>query len=174
MPLLWSLIMIFLCFSCSNDVTLISDGLVINEIMVRNTSSTGILAPNGKAEDWIELYNIGDDTLDLSDYFLSDDTTDLVKANLPSILLYPKEFITLWCGEKGNMGDLFLGFNLSEDIKNGDYIFLTNKSLTVIDSCNYLSDSSSIKKGASYGRLPDGGARWSQQKYPSPSSTNNG
>lgn len=148
-------------------------GLVINEIMVRNSDNTGIVAPNGKAEDWIELYNFSDDTIDLSNYFLTDSIEVPIKANLPTLRLAPKAYITLWCGNSANTGDLFLGFTLNKDSESGDVVYLFDKSIELIDSCHFLQSDKATKKGVSYGRLPDGGTTWHVQIKPTPSGPNN-
>lgn len=166
---LFLFLFLLLC-SCSDDLTPSTSTLIINEVMVENSSGSGFLAPNGKYEDWIELYNSGTTPLMLSDYFLTDSDTLLSKAHLPTIALNPGEFITLWCGEKGNDGDLFLGFSLS---KKRDKLLLVNRQLEVVDSCLFRGISD-LDKGKSFGRFPDAGLYWGTQKYPSPSAPNNG
>lgn len=166
---------LLLLYSC-NSVTKgdESSGLLINEVMSRNCSASGIAAPNGKYEDWIELYNGGSDTLLLSEYFLSDTPDDAYKAPLPSVKLAPGEYITLWCGEKTSLDGPFLGFNLSGKTGSGECVQLSHRTTGVIDSCHYSNCSDALKRGKSFGRVPDGGARWSQQHYPSPGASNNG
>lgn len=149
-------------------------GLIINEVMSRNCSESGIIAPNGKSSDWIELYNYGSQPVDLSEYFLSDDSSVIFKSNLPTVVLQPGAYITLWCGGEGNSGDLYVGFNLSKSSSSGESVILSHRELGIVDGCLYLQSKEGTKKGYSYGRLPDGGKNWSKQTYPSPSSPNNG
>ena len=48
---------------------------------------------NGNTADWLELYNPGPTPVDLSQVFLSDDPTDLLKYQIPGpIILQPGEF----------------------------------------------------------------------------------
>lgn len=162
-------LLLLLC-SCGDEVTSSASSLIINEVMVENSVETGIIAPNGKYEDWIELYNFGETSLMLSDYFLTDSDTLLTKAHLPTVELKPGEFITLWCGENANEGDLFLGFSLS---KKRDKLLLVNRQLEVVDSCLFQGISG-LEKGHSIGRIPDAGLYWGTQSYPSPSASNNG
>lgn len=172
---MWLICMMLLLFmGCSDLTERKPSGLLLNEIMVKNAKDSGIIAPNGKSADWIELYNMGDEPVQLADYFLSDDTSNLYKANLPTVLLAPGEFITLWCGGKGNEGELFLGFHLSSDSSSGECVLLSHRTEGIVDSCLYLRDKEALKKGRSYGRLPDGGIEWVKQKYPSPTASNNG
>lgn len=171
---LWC-IFLALIFSCQLYVPELSRGtLLINEVMAKNSESSGIIAPNGKYEDWFELYNSGNDTILLSDYYVTDNLNNLIKANLPTITIVPGDFALLWCGGKANMGIDFVGFSLSTNEKSVETLYLINKQLMIIDSCNLSKNLKAIKKNRSVGRLPDGGASWSVQAYPSPLRSNNG
>lgn len=166
------LLLLFSCTSVTEGDR--EQGLLINEVMSRNCSASGIVAPNGKCEDWIELYNAGRDTVLLSEYFLSDTPDESYKAPLPPVKLAPGEYLTLWCGEKATVDGLYLGFNLSGDAQSGECVQLFHRSEGVVDSCFYTKNKEALKRGKSFGRVPDGGARWSQQHYPSPGASNNG
>lgn len=50
----------------------------------------------GSFEDWIELYNAGQEPVELQGYALSDDPGDLFKWILPSYLLQPGEKLLIW------------------------------------------------------------------------------
>lgn len=61
------LVLVAMLCSCSNsDVRTYEKALVINELMASNR--TGLLADNGKPEDWIEIKNISSDTIELEGY----------------------------------------------------------------------------------------------------------
>ncbi len=51
--------------------------IVINEISAANSAE--IASPDGDFNDWIELYNAGSNTVDLSGYSISDDPSDPLK-----------------------------------------------------------------------------------------------
>ncbi|MBP7869806.1 MAG: lamin tail domain-containing protein, partial [Candidatus Hydrogenedentes bacterium] len=57
-------------------------GLVINEFMASNAAymSDG----DGDYEDWIELYNPGEETIYLAGYYLSDDEDNPFKWQFPA------------------------------------------------------------------------------------------
>ncbi len=61
-------------------------GLVINEVLSKNG---GAFSYNGALPDAIELKNLSGETIDLSDYYLSDDADDLFLWRLPEIALEP-------------------------------------------------------------------------------------
>lgn len=174
MRLLITLLAMLLLWQCSPVEAERRGQLLINEVMAKNSQTSGIIAPNGNYEDWIELYNSGEDTLLLSDFFITDTRDDLVKANLPTEYLAPNEHLILWCGGKGNMGSHFLGFAISTQDTFVESVYLVDKNLTIVDSCILSNSSEALKKSRSYGRLPDGGSSWSVQAYPSPDRANNG
>lgn len=165
-----ALLLLLIIFSCSVEPKTSVRALIINEVMVENSAETGFMAPNGKYEDWIELYNFSETPIMLSDYFLTDSDSLLTKAHLPTMELQPGEFITLWCGEKTTEGDFFLGFSLS---KKRDKLLLVDRNLEVVDSCLFRGISE-VEKGNSIGRVPDAGLYWGAQTFPSPSAPNNG
>ena len=74
-----------ICFSLFllSGTLLSAQDPVINELMSDNdlTIEDGL----GDYTDWIELYNPNDFTINLGEYFLSDDLLDLQKWALPAI-----------------------------------------------------------------------------------------
>ena len=54
----------------------------LNEIQPNN--ATGILDNFSEREPWIELYNSGTNSVDLTGFYLSDNYTNLVKWPFPS------------------------------------------------------------------------------------------
>lgn len=173
--MLWGLLLCLFFYSCSSvESDSLEFPLVINEVMARNSEGSGIIAPNGKYEDWFELFNMGEDTLLLSDFFVTDDRENLVKAHLPTRAIAPGEYALLWCGGTANMGTDFVGFRLSTDENSIETLYLVDRSLKIVDSCKLSFHKNGIQKRHSLGRLPDGGKSWSVQAYPSPSRANNG
>ena len=65
----------------------IGETVVINEI----------LANSGSAPDWIELYNRTQGPVDISDWFLSDDGTNLAKYRIPAGTILPADgYVTFY------------------------------------------------------------------------------
>ncbi len=85
--------------------------LLISEVMTANLlgSYDRRVTPGS---DWVELLNISDAPVELSDFFLSDDADDYFAHRLPAGTLEPGQYKLLTCREDGT-GDL--PFSLSDD-----------------------------------------------------------
>lgn len=71
--------------------------VIINEVMASNG-----YYENGHAWDWVELYNNGDSTVNLTGWGFTDSKKDLYKFRFPDgAKLKAGEYLTIWCtGEK--------------------------------------------------------------------------
>ena len=69
--------------------------LRISEVMTANRST--IQSKNGSLCDWIELYNPSGEAIDLSGLYLSNDTADRMKWQLPDILLAAGSRLVIPC-----------------------------------------------------------------------------
>jgi len=136
--------------------------LVVNEFMALN--ETIIADPSGEFDDWVELYNRGDEPLDLSGYFLSDKADDPTAFALPSIVLPPGGHAIIWCDGDSDQGPDHAPFGLSKD---GESVVLSTADSTVdrIDFGLQLAD-------VSMARLLDGGPDWVACTSPSPGAAN--
>ncbi|MCR5274507.1 MAG: lamin tail domain-containing protein [Clostridiales bacterium] len=88
--------------------------VVFSEIM----SANRITLPDedGDFSDWIELWNPGKKTCDLTGWFLSDDRTDPLQWEIPSLTLAPGERRVIFCSGKDRAGDeLHTNFSLDRD-----------------------------------------------------------
>jgi len=144
--------------------------VVINEWMAVNASS--IANPVGGAfDDWFELYNSGDATVDLSGYFLSDDLNNLKAFEIPAgTVIQPGAFLLVWAGgdelDGIEQGALHAGFRLSS---LGEVITLSGADGTVIDQVVFLAQAEDVSQG----RLPDGNPnRIGTLSIPSPGKPN--
>lgn len=103
---------------------------IITEFMASNDSV--LLDGNGAASDWIELYNNGDQAIDLAGYALTDDPLELDKWIFPSTTLQPGEFLVVFAS--GNAvadpgGNLHTNFALSA---GGEYLALVGPGDVVL------------------------------------------
>ena len=75
--------------------------LGFSQIVINEFSSKGSLSDNdGNNHDWVELINISTDTINLSNYFLSDNINNPFKWQFPDIKLSPiKNILILNSGE---------------------------------------------------------------------------
>jgi len=137
-----------LFFSCISFI----DGqqLTINEIMASNGST--VADENGDFEDWIELYNAGNEVVDLTGFGLSDDLSRPFRWTFPNITINPGEFLLVWASgkdRKNSENPLHTNFSISSQ---GEPILITHPDGSRID----LVDAIPIPRDISYGRYPDG------------------
>lgn len=72
--------------------------VIINEVMASNG-----FYESGHAWDWVELYNDGKETVDLSGWGFTDSKKDLYKFTFPDgAKLKGGEYLTIWCTGKEN------------------------------------------------------------------------
>jgi hypothetical protein len=86
---------IFLLIQTANDI---NAQVVINEGTNRNYLT--IADEDGEYNDWIELYNAGNDTVNLFNYSLTDKENNPTKWVFPNVQLLPGEFKTIFCSGK--------------------------------------------------------------------------
>jgi hypothetical protein len=137
--------------------------LIINEVMVYNKSFTTLA---GEYYDWVELKNNSDQTINLSNYYLSDDKDDYKKCRLPSAELQPGELIVVYCTTETPILSSTLTVDFELDSEN-EHLFLTNAQEQLIDFVS-LKD---IPYGASFGRQSDENG-WFYFQAPSPAYEN--
>ncbi|MHC4571727.1 MAG: lamin tail domain-containing protein, partial [Planctomycetota bacterium] len=96
--------------------------LVINEFMASNTSTPA--EPNGGFPDWIEIYNVSSQQVNLKDWYLTDDAYDLNKWEFPAMQLQAGAYLLVFATDK-NLRDpcspLHTNFKLSA---GGEYLAL--------------------------------------------------
>lgn len=122
--------------------------VVINEFMADNAGI--VLDEADESDDWIELYNLSDEEVDLSGYFLTDKTDNLTKFEIPSGITIPsKGYLIFWADEDQEQGDTHTNFKLSA---GGESIVLSNPNFEILDSINFGEQMENV----SYARKPNG------------------
>lgn len=141
--------------------------LIINEVQTANLDPSGMELPENY--DWVEVKNVSDESISLSEYFLSDDDDELSKWQFPDVEIMPGEIVTVYCEEKPESGA-------------SSKILCTEFSLNSSSEQMYLSKSGEIQDYVSlrdipylcsYGRL-SGENGWFYMQKPSPGEENNG
>lgn len=131
--------------------------LFINEWMARN--SLGIRDPADTAlDDWFELYNAENVTVDLGGYYLSDDLGQPLKYRIPSNGVYripARSYLLVWADNSPNQNsgarsNLHVNFQLGGN--SGAIVLTAPDGLTVVDSITYGSQTNDISEG----RFSDG------------------
>lgn len=136
--------------------------IFINELVASNQT---IMDEYAEMDDYIEIYNAGNEEVDLGGWYLTDTPDNKVLAQIPStnasLTTVPaKDRIVLWADEDEEQGILHLGFKLSKD---GETVVLSrvleNLTVEIVDSVTYPSMASNM----SYSRTPDGSDVWTVQ-----------
>jgi hypothetical protein len=125
--------------------------VAINEWMAGNTNT--LRDPvTGKFDDWFELYNYGDTSVDLTGYYLTHSLTNQFEFQIPAgYKIAPHGFVMVWADKQAANGtpDLHVNFKLS---KSGTTIGLFATNGIPVDSVSFGQQTSDI----SMGRYPDG------------------
>ncbi len=142
--------------------------LLINEIMASN--QTVIADEAGKFEDWIEIFNPGNDPVDMGGMYISDDSTNPKKFRIPeghaATMVPANGLLLLWADDDWEEGVLHLEIKLSKD---GEFLSLyQNDGKTVLDSVRFGEQQTDV----SYGRKTDGAAEWTFFEKPTPGTPN--
>lgn len=153
----------------NNDVL---PALYINEFLAAN--STCCPDTDGGSEefdDWIEIYNASNQSINIAGMYLSDNSNNPFKHKMdndnPALTTIPAGgFLLLWADGQKSQGPRHVDFSLSAD---GEHIGLYYIDGREIDALTFGAQSSD----RSYGRSTDGDANWQFFNAPSPGMSNN-
>jgi len=137
----------------STHVVSVPEGLVINEFMADNGAT--IAGPDGTNPDWVELYNGGNESVNLGGMYLTDNLNNPMKWKFPDdTVIEAGGFLLIWADNASDSDGLHCSFGLRA---NGEAIALfASDGTTLIDSITYTKQIQDV----SYGRLPDGSDNW--------------
>jgi len=122
--------------------------IAINEIMASNNES--IADEVGDFDDWIELYNLTDESIDLSGYYLTDNVNNLLKWEIPTgTILNANEYLIVWADENGSQGDYHANFKLSS---SGETLMLLNSAIEIVDQVAFEN----LESDKGFARVPNG------------------
>ncbi|MBN2780365.1 MAG: CotH kinase family protein, partial [Candidatus Marinimicrobia bacterium] len=139
--------------------------ICINEFLASN--DTSFTDQDGDHDDWLELYNASDETLDLGGMYLTDKSDNLTKWRIPDgTEIAPGDWLLFWCDEDGEQVGLHTNFKLSA---GGEFLALTEADgLSIVDSLTFGEQETDV----SYGRTTDGGTTWQFFAVPTPGYSN--
>ena len=150
-------------------IILLSTGLkgqiVINEVMVSNLTTA--FDDTYNYAEYVEIYNTGTTSYNLSSLYLSDDRNQLLKWKLPESNLGGKKFRVIWCDKKNKTYSLHSSFLIKPGTEG---IYLTSSSGKIMDSV-FLGKQFF---NSAYGRYPDGSSNWIYFNKGTPGSANTG
>ena len=143
--------------------------LFINELLASNDTTNE--DEFGGFDDWFELYNGTEASIDIGGMYVSDDLTDLTKWQIPNTepmltTIQPGAFLLIWADSETAQGVLHVDFNLSS---SGEDLAITDvDGVTIIDFHTFGVQTTDVSKG----RSPDGGATWQFFTVPTPDGPN--
>jgi hypothetical protein len=134
--------------------------LVINEFMASNTSAVEDISSGvSEYDDWVELYNRGNTSINLLGYHLSDNENVLDKWTFPDVSIAPNEYLIVWLdNDLDATSGLHTNFRLSAD---GEELFLSTSNNFIIDALFY----GELPSDLGYARVPNGSGAFVVQDH---------
>lgn len=153
-----SLLLAPLAASAAGDV-------VLNEVMAVNQTSA---LNGGKYPDWVELYNPGDQGIDLGGYGLSDDPKIPAKYTFATgTILAAKGYLVVWCDSSFDAPGLHTGFTLPAEGLTVALSLPASKGSVIKDAITFGPQLPDL----TIGRVPTGTGAW-QLNVPTPGTAN--
>ncbi|MDX9721102.1 MAG: lamin tail domain-containing protein [Myxococcota bacterium] len=134
---------------CSATCTLELAEVALNEL---------VATPGDAGNDWVEMLNLGEQPVLLSDWSVRDEAGNQAKLSSLDEALEPGAFVVFTLSDA-------LGWGLGK----GDTLSLLDPSGAVVDSTSW--EAGDAPEGRSWGRLPDGSGSW-QGMMPTPGASN--
>jgi len=130
------------------DYEILSSNIVINEIM---SSNNNVVSDEfGEYDDWVEIYNKGSESINLNNYHLSDDLTNLGKYTFPNFVLNADEYLVIWADDdEEDQGEWHATFKLSA---SGEEIYLSDETFNILDGFSFGPQEANM----GYARVPNG------------------
>lgn len=151
-----------------------SADVILNEFLATSNATNALRDEDGELQGWIELYNRGTDSVDLSGWSLTDDPSEPGKWMLPDTVLPGNAFLLVFASGKDrrstNPGLIaHANFKLNP---NGEYLALMNADSPrqIVDALTPEFPEQSLNY--SYGRQFD--QSWVFLETPSPGAANSG
>lgn len=138
-----------ICLLKGNFKTPKNGSVVINEV---RCWSADVKRDGYYGSDYIELYNMSDETISMDGWGLSDDKGHLAKGSLTGVVIEPKSYAVIYADGKGE-DDNSVGFKISSD---GEAVFLSDAEGNLVDYI-YVPKQ---EFGTVYARVYDGADQW--------------
>lgn len=148
-------------------------GALFSQILINefSASNKNLLADqDNDFEDWIELYNASNATVNLAGWHLSDDPDDPTKWAFPATSLAPGKHLLVFASDKNltTGPTLHTSFKLTQT--RNEWVVLADASGAIVDQKQMLTHT---RRNHSYGRATDGSTTWAVFNAPTPNATNN-
>lgn len=156
----------------SNNPTSPRIQVLINEWLADNARVLADPA-DGDFEDWFELYNAGEEPVDLGGYYVTDHLGQPARFRIPATgqyVLPPRGFLLVWADNEPEQNspqrpDLHVNFALA---RAGEAIGLFAPDLTPVDVVSFGPQETDVSQG----RYPDGSATVYTFQRPTPRAPN--
>ena len=151
------------------NVSMEAPSLVINELMANNTSAYA--DENGDFDDWIEVYNTGNNAVSLAGLYFTNDALIPMLYQVPTTsteVVPAGGYAIIWADNEDSEGDLHTNFTLDE---TGGFVGIAYEmgcDVAAVDSVTYVA----LGSDESFGRNTDGGAPWVVFTQTTPNSAN--
>ncbi|MBX7126563.1 MAG: CotH kinase family protein [Cyclobacteriaceae bacterium] len=145
-------------------------GLYINEVSANPSTE---LDEQGEAEDWIELVNLGADTVSLDGLYMTDNLSAPYKHRFrathgQSLRIPPGGFHLLWADEGVTYGPSHVRFKLSADGEEVGLFQVVGDLTTQLDGVTFGAQ----PIASSFSRIPDGTGPWELTALMTPRASN--
>jgi hypothetical protein len=145
-------------------------GIFINEVMASNSSA--FADEQGEFDDWFELYNASEDSVNVAGLSFTDNSNDASQWQLPlnypgQTTIPPHGYLVIWADEDSDQGPLHADFKLSAQ---GEMLAVYQRDGLAYSERERLDFGPQITD-ITFGRIPDGGTLL-QYMYPTPGASN--
>ena len=132
--------------------------LAINELCASSDQNSGNVDAYGNYPDWIEVYNYGNEPIDLAGLYFSNKEENLQLSQIAygskSTVVESKQRVLVWANSDDVDGPLYLNFNLNVD--KSKTVYLSTASDEIISLGSYDPH----KTNESYGFKTDNSGDW--------------
>lgn len=141
--------------------------LYINEFMASNGKTIG--DADGNFNDWIEIYNPKEESVQLEGYYLSDDLENPTRWAFPDMKIDPKSHILVWASGEDRVDDEGMAHtNFSIDRQGEPLILTAPDGEEIID----FIAKREVPRDISFGRAEDGSGELQYFENPTPGTRN--
>lgn len=143
-------------------VGMLSAPLVINEVLAKNNSI--ITDESGDYDDYIEIFNKGNELAYLGDKYLSDEFDNPSKWKLPDVFLDAGEYLIIWADDEAYLNEFHCDFKIDGDGDEVGIFGAIKYYFNPLDTVTIPVQTADI----SYGRLPNGTGHFKYMQHPTP------
>lgn len=158
------------CGSVDESSGLIGSGASVSVFINELMSSNDAYYPDsqGETSDWIELFNAGDEPINLDGYFIGDNLDNPREVRLSEAVEIPANGVLVLRANSNASGGDPLTVPLGLSAAEGDSVVLTDAHGVLVDAVTFGPSSG----GESYARHPDGSGPPAWCGAPTPSELN--